>query len=256
MNKGYMTVCSNKRIADDIYQMVLRGELAKTCNAPGQFLHLKVSESVTPLLRRPISIAHIDQDKEEVTIIFRKSGEGTSLLAAKTKGDLLDVLGPLGNGFPVETIDSGKTALLVGGGIGVPPLYEHAKQLTNKKVDIISVLGFQSVKDVFYEQEFNQYGSVHIATVDGTHGTKGYVTDVIEAEKLQFDYLFACGPTPMLKALKDRYPDKEVYLSLEERMGCGIGACLACVCHTDESDQSYMKVCVDGPVFRAQEVLL
>lgn len=120
----------------------------------------------------------------------------------------------------------------------------------------IHVLGFASAKDVFYEQEFSRFGRVYVATADGTRGSKGFVTDVIENEGLQFDCIMACGPTPMLKALKQRYPDKEVYLSMEERMGCGIGACFACVCHTEESETSYVKVCLDGPVFKAQEVLL
>ncbi|WP_077736869.1 dihydroorotate dehydrogenase electron transfer subunit [Bacillus sonorensis] len=256
MKKGNMTVRANECIADSIYQMVLEGELAEACSTPGQFLHIKVSESVAPLLRRPISIAEVDKDKRKITIIYRKEGEGTSLLSLKQKGDQVDVLGPLGNGFPAESLASGKTALLVGGGIGVPPLYELAKQLTKKGVNVISVLGFGSAKDVFYEREFSAFGPVFIATADGTHGSKGFVTDVIEARGLQFDYLLACGPTPMLKALKQRYPDKEVYLSMEERMGCGIGACFACVCHTEESKTSYVKVCLDGPVFKAQEVLL
>ena len=251
-----MTVRSNDCIADGIYQMVLKGELAESCSAPGQFLHLKVAESVAPLLRRPISIARIDRDKQEMTIIFRKDGEGTRLLSLKEKGDLVDCLGPLGNGFPADELKSGGTALLVGGGIGVPPLYELSKQLTKRGVHVVHVLGFASAKDVFYEREFAEYGPVYIATADGTHGEKGFVTDVIEAKGLQFDYLLACGPTPMLKALKDRYPEKEVYLSMEERMGCGIGACFACVCHTDESEKPYVKVCLDGPVFKAQEVLL
>ncbi|MGN9865632.1 dihydroorotate dehydrogenase electron transfer subunit [Bacillus swezeyi] len=256
MKKEYMTVRSNECIADDIYQMVLGGELAEACSTPGQFLHLKVSDSVTPLLRRPISIANVDKAKQEITMIYRKEGEGTSLLSSKQKGDQVDVLGPLGNGFPADSLDPGKTALLVGGGIGVPPLYELSKQLTKKGISVIHVLGFASAKDVFYEQEFSEYGQVYIATADGTHGSKGFVTDVIEAEGLQFDYLLACGPTPMLKALKHRYPDKDVYLSMEERMGCGIGACFACVCHTEQSETSYVKVCLDGPVFKAQEVLL
>ncbi|MGG0838343.1 dihydroorotate dehydrogenase electron transfer subunit [Bacillus paralicheniformis] len=256
MRKGYMTVRSNNCIADHIYQMVLEGEIAEVCGAPGQFLHIKVSDSLTPLLRRPISIAAVNKAARQVTIIFRKDGEGTSLLSLKQEGDQIDVLGPLGNGFPAESLEPGKTALLVGGGIGVPPLYELSKQLTNRGVHTIHVLGFASAKDVFYEQEFSRLGRVYVATADGTRGSKGFVTDVIENEGLQFDCIMACGPTPMLKALKQRYPDKEVYLSMEERMGCGIGACFACVCHTEESETSYVKVCLDGPVFKAQEVLL
>ncbi|MBU5264786.1 dihydroorotate dehydrogenase electron transfer subunit [Bacillus atrophaeus] len=256
MKKAYLTVRSNEEVADRIYQMVLKGDLVQTFTTPGQFLHLKVSEAVTPLLRRPISIADVDKERNEVTIIYRKDGEGTGLLSLKQQGDRVDVLGPLGNGFPVNEIEAGKTALLVGGGVGVPPLQELSKRLKQKGVKVVHVLGFQSAKDVFYEEECRRYGDTYIATADGTHGTKGYVTDVIREQNLEFDVLLSCGPTPMLKALQQEYAHKEVYLSMEERMGCGIGACFACVCHTNESETSYVKVCLDGPVFKAQEVAL
>ncbi|KXZ22102.1 dihydroorotate dehydrogenase electron transfer subunit [Bacillus nakamurai] len=256
MKKAYLTVRSNRQIADRIYQMVLKGELVQHFTEPGQFLHLKVSDAVTPLLRRPISIADVNFAANEVTIIYRADGEGTRLLSQKQEGSTIDVLGPLGNGFPVRQIESGKTALLAGGGVGVPPLQELSKRLTKKGVNVIHVLGFQSAKDVFYEQECLRYGDTYVATADGTHGEKGFVTDVIKQKQLEFDVLLSCGPTPMLKALKQQYAHKEVYLSMEERMGCGIGACFACVCRTDESDTSYVKVCLDGPVFKAEEVAL
>jgi dihydroorotate dehydrogenase electron transfer subunit len=146
--------------------------------------------------------------------------------------------------------------LLVGGGIGVPPLYELSKQLKAKGVKVIHVLGFQTSSAVFYENEFLKNGETFITTVDGSYGTKGFVTDV--SKDLIFDTIYACGPTPMLKALEQAYPDKKVYLSLEERMGCGIGACFACVCKRadDPNGVSYKKVCSDGPVFRAGEVVL
>lgn len=152
MKKAYLTVCANQQIADRVYQMVLKGELVQGFTVPGQFLHLKVSEAVTPLLRRPISIADVNLEKNEVTIIYRVDGEGTRLLSLKQKGDLVDVLGPLGNGFPVDEVQPGKTALLVGGGVGVPPLQELSKRLKEKGVKVIHVLGFQSAKDVFYEK--------------------------------------------------------------------------------------------------------
>lgn len=256
MKKEFLTVQSNESIADSIYKLTLQGGMVSDFKTPGQFVHLKVSESVAPLLRRPISIAEIDHGRSEVILIFRKEGEGTSLLAEKKPGDRVDVLGPLGNGFDLSDIEKGKKALIVGGGIGVPPLYELSRQLIKKEVQTAHVLGFQSAKDVFYENEFNSLGDTFVATADGTHGFRGFVTDVIDREQLDFDYLMACGPTPMLKALKMKYPNRAVYLSMEERMGCGIGACFACVCHTDQSEKPYVKVCLDGPVFKAEEVLL
>lgn len=126
-----------------------------------------------------------------------------------------------------------------------------SKRLNEKGVNVIHVLGFQSAKDVFYEEECRQYGDTYVATADGSYGETGFVTDVIKRKNLEFDILLSCGPTPMLKALKQEYAHKEVYLSMEERMGCGIGACFACVCHTNESETSYVKVCLDGPVFKA-----
>jgi dihydroorotate dehydrogenase electron transfer subunit len=191
-------------------------------------------------------------------MIYRKEGRGTALLAGKKKGDTIDVLGPLGHGFPVDETSPGETSLLVGGGIGVPPLYELSKQLVNKGVKVVHVLGFQTENAVFYEKRFAELGPTYVATVDGSHGRRGFVTDVIAAEDIDFHTLYACGPTPMLKALETGFPDKKVFLSLEERMGCGIGACFACVCHTGDNPEghSYKKVCTDGPVFRAGEVVL
>ncbi|MEK5497076.1 dihydroorotate dehydrogenase electron transfer subunit [Bacillus sp. FSL M8-0077] len=256
MKKAYLTVVSNREIADHIYEMTLKGDLVESFQTAGQFLHIKVSESMTPLLRRPISIANIHAEKQEATIIYRAEGEGTKLLSQKQAGESVDVLGPLGNGYDPSVVQAGQTALLVGGGIGVPPLYELSKRLTKKGVIVKHVLGFQSKKDVFYEEKFQALGDTFIATVDGTYGSKGFVTNVIEENELDFDVLLSCGPTPMLKALKDSYPDKPVYISMEERMGCGIGACFACVCHTDQHEKPYVKVCLDGPVFKAEEVAL
>ncbi|MDM5297863.1 dihydroorotate dehydrogenase electron transfer subunit [Bacillus pumilus] len=256
MKKAYLTVVTNREIADHIYEMTLKGDLVASCQTAGQFLHIKVSEFMTPLLRRPISIANIHAERKEVTIIFRAEGEGTKLLSKKQAGDVVDVLGPLGNGYDLSVVRPGQTALLVGGGIGVPPLYELSKRLTEKGVIVKHVLGFQSEKDVFYEEKFQSFGETMIATVDGTYGSTGFVTNVIEEHELTFDVLLSCGPTPMLKALKDSYPDRPVYISMEERMGCGIGACFACVCHTDQHEKPYVKVCLDGPVFKAEEVAL
>lgn len=258
IRKEFCTVVSQKQIAHSIFELTLKGELVMQMNEPGQFVHIKVSDGMDPLLRRPISIAKIDKDEQEFTMIYRAEGNGTKILASKIAGEKIDILGPLGHGFPVDETGTDETALLVGGGIGVPPLYELSRQLVKKGVRVIHVLGFQTKSAVFYEKEFSQLGETYIATADGSYGEKGFVTDVIMNKGLNFNTLYSCGPTPMLKALETNFKDKKVYLSLEERMGCGIGACFACVCHTadDESGHTYKKVCSDGPVFRAGEVVL
>lgn len=258
MKNERMSVISQQEIAKSIFELTLRGELVSEMKQPGQFVHIKVSDSFEPLLRRPISICSINFKKKEFTMIYRAEGKGTTLLSEKKIGEQIDVLGPLGKGFPVEEAINGETALLVGGGIGVPPLYELSKRLTSNGVKVIHVLGFQSKDAVFYEEEFTKLGMTYVATVDGTHGTKGFVTDVIEENNLQFDIVYSCGPTAMLKALESKYSNKKLFLSLEERMGCGIGACFACVCKTNDERPgfNYKKVCSDGPVFRAGEVIL
>nr|WP_246010282.1 dihydroorotate dehydrogenase electron transfer subunit [Bacillus yapensis] len=251
------TIVSQKEIAANIYELILRGELSAEMKEPGQFVHVKVADGHDPLLRRPISIANINHEKKEFTLIYRQEGRGTTLLSTKKESETVDILGPLGHGFPIEETEPGETALLVGGGIGVPPLYELSQQLVSRGVKVIHVLGFQTKEAVFYEDKFMELGQTFVTTVDGTYGTKGFVTDVMK--DLSFDTIYSCGPKAMLKAVEANYAaDKKVYLSLEERMGCGIGACFACVCHTadDPTGFSYKKVCTDGPVFRAGEVVL
>ncbi|MEH7492956.1 dihydroorotate dehydrogenase electron transfer subunit [Neobacillus sp. 3P2-tot-E-2] len=256
IKKEICKIISQKEIAKDIFQLSVEADFVNEINAPGQFVHIRVAKALDPLLRRPISISSVDKLNSQFTMIYRKEGKGTTLLAEKGPGMLLDILGPLGNGFPVNEVKAGETALLVGGGIGVPPLYELSKQLTAKGVKVIHVLGFQTESAVFYENEFLENGDTYITTVDGSYGKKGFVTDIIK--ELDFDCLYTCGPTPMLKAIEKQYSHKKVFLSLEERMGCGVGACFACVCKTsnETEDVSYKKVCSDGPVFRAGEVLI
>ncbi len=258
MRNEIMTVVKQTAIADAIYELTLEGELVSRMKEPGQFVHLKVSDGHDPLLRRPISICSIDREKRQFTMIYRAYGKGTKLLSEKMEGNKVDVLGPLGNGFPVEEAAPSNTALLVGGGIGVPPLYELSKRLKGQGVRVMHVLGFGSAKDVFYRERFSELGNTYVATVDGSCGKKGFVTDLINEHQIDFDVLYACGPMPMLKALETAYPEKKVFLSLEERMGCGIGACFACVCETPggKPGYNYKKVCSDGPVFRAGEVVL
>jgi dihydroorotate dehydrogenase electron transfer subunit len=255
IKKEMCTIISHQEIAESIYEMTIIGELTGEIASPGQFVHIKVSDSLDPLLRRPISISSYNKENRMLTMIYRKEGKGTTMLAEKKPGMELDVLGPLGNGFPVEETNMGETALLVGGGIGVPPLYELSKQLKEKGVNVIHILGFQTKSAVFYEKEFEEIDETYVATVDGTYGIKGFVTDVISEKQIGFDCLYTCGPTPMLKALEQRFSDKKVYLSLEERMACAVGACFACV-HKCADGTGYKKVCSDGPVFRAGEVIL
>ncbi|WP_075980988.1 dihydroorotate dehydrogenase electron transfer subunit [Bacillus massilinigeriensis] len=258
IKKEYCQVVSQKEIAENIYELTLKGELVQEMKEPGQFVHLKVNEGNDPLLRRPISICDINHEDSQFTIIYRNAGRGTAFLSKKASGEMVDILGPLGNGFPVSEASSGDTAILVGGGIGVPPLYELSRQLVRSGVKVIHVFGYQTKSVAFYEEEFNLLGETYIATVDGSLGTKGFVTDILKREQFDFDIIYSCGPTPMLQALSDLYPEKKVYLSLEERMACGIGACFACVCHkkSDPTGHSYKKVCSDGPVFKAGEVLI
>ena len=244
-----MTVVRQSEIAQHIFELTLQGQIVQDM-VPGQFVHIRVSDALEPLLRRPISIANIHKASGEVTVIYRAEGRGTQILARKQIGDEVDVLGPLGNGFPLDTVPDGGTALLVGGGIGVPPLYEVAKQLNGRGIRTIQVFGFANEDVAFYEEQFSSLGDTHFVTVDGTKGTKGFVTDLLAELQPQFDVFFACGPMPMLRALEQFYPEKEGYLSFEERMGCGIGACFACVCQTNEgAEKDYVKVCSDGPVF-------
>ena len=244
-----MTVVHQAKIAHNIFELTLQGELVQDM-APGQFVHVRVGESFEPLLRRPISIANINKEMNEFTMIYRAEGRGTELLSKKQVGDTADVLGPIGNGFPVEAVAPGGTALLVGGGIGVPPLHELAKQLNARGVRTIHVLGFQSENVAFYEEQFSALGDTYYVTADGTKGTKGFVTNLLDELKPEFDAFYSCGPLPMLKALEMQFPEKPGYLSFEERMACGIGACFACVCNTtDTVEKDYVKVCSDGPVF-------
>jgi dihydroorotate dehydrogenase electron transfer subunit len=256
IKKELCKIISQKEIAKDIFELTVQADFVNEIQAPGQFVHIRIAKSLDPLLRRPISISSFDRLSSQFTMIYRKEGKGTAQLAEKGPGVLLDILGPLGNGFPVDEVTAGETALLVGGGIGVPPLYELSNQLVAKGVKVIHVLGFQTKSAVFFEKEFLKNGETYITTVDGSYGTMGFVTDIIK--DLHFDCLYTCGPTPMLKAIEKEYSHKKVFLSLEERMGCGVGACFACVCKTssDPSDVSYKKVCSDGPVFRVGEVLI
>ncbi|SDK22019.1 dihydroorotate dehydrogenase electron transfer subunit [Lacicoccus qingdaonensis] len=248
--KNLMTVVSQENIADKIYEMVLEGDITERMTTPGQFVHIRVSSDTSNVLRRPISISDINVEKSQFTITYRADGDGTKKLTKFKAGDTIDILSPLGNGYPVE---ANGNVLIIGGGIGVPPLYELSKQLNEIGVKTTHVLGFNSGKDIFYEEKFKALGETFIATADGSYGTEGFVTDVTRDLTGEFDRFYACGPKVMLKAVSDEL-DIDGYISLEERMGCGFGVCYACVC--DRADGTQSKVCTDGPVFRKGEVIL
>lgn len=243
-----MRIELNELIAEDTYKMVLSGDLVKTMKQPGQFLNISVGDN-SMLLRRPISICEITD--ATATIIYKVEGNGTNEMSKKEVGESIDVMGPLGNGFPLV---ENKKVLLVGGGVGVPPMYELAKQLLKQGCEVTTVLGFRNKEVSFYFEEFSELSRTFVASNDGSVGTKGLVTDVITDNDIEFDVIYACGPTPMLKALDIKYKDnKEGYLSFEERMACGIGACYACVCKTN-TEKGHARVCKEGPVFKLGSV--
>lgn len=242
MRQEKARIIENKKIAKDVYKMVLEAELASLCR-PGQFIEISVPGY---FLRRPISICEIEE--ESLTIIYKVVGAGTNVMSGMEAGERLDIFGPCGNGFP--EVDE-PSLILFGGGVGVPPLYELAKHNKNKTLYV--VLGFNSMEDVFYADEFRALGAkVFIATMDGSCGTKGTVLDAAETHGVRTGLVMACGPLPMLRALDEAYD--QGYLSLEARMACGIGACMGCV--VEMKDGSMKRVCKDGPVFEIGSVKL
>ncbi|HJB01189.1 MAG TPA: dihydroorotate dehydrogenase electron transfer subunit [Candidatus Mediterraneibacter merdavium] len=249
-------ILSQERIAQDIYSMWIRTEAAQTA-VPGQFLSMYTNDG-SKLLPRPISICEINRTDGSLRVVYRVTGRhtGTELFSRMQEGDTIPVIGPLGNGFSYEKAQ-GKRAFLIGGGIGVPPILELAKQMKCDKKQII--VGYRD-RETFLKDEFEQNGEVYISTEDGSVGTKGNVMDAIRENALGADIIYACGPTPMLRAVKAYAEENgiECYISLEERMACGIGACLACVCKSKEKDHhtnvNNKRICKDGPVFLSTEV--
>ncbi len=232
-------------LTPSIYKLRVSGDTSSIRQA-GQFVNIKIPAYY---LRRPISIA--EYDDKGLTLIYKTFGEGTKRLSTMQVGERLDLMVGLGKGFDLES--SCQRPLLVGGGVGVPPLYQLAKDLARLDKQPIIVLGFNTAEEIFYQQEFADIPNceVYIATMDGSFGTKGTVLDVIEHQNLlqKSQYLYTCGPTPMLKALY--HLDIAGQFSLEERMGCGFGACMGCSCQTHSG---YSRVCVEGPVFRKEEL--
>lgn len=250
-----VTVVSQEQLADGIFSMWIQTEAAKTAR-PGQFISMYTNDG-SKLLPRPISICEIDTETSKLRVVYRVTAEktGTDQFSKMKAGDTLPIIGPLGNGFPLEA-GKGKRAFLIGGGIGVPPILELAKQLDCEKQII---MGYRDA-DTFLKEQFEENGTVYTSTEDGSVGTKGNVMDAIRENGLEADIIYACGPTPMLRAIKQYAEEQgiECYISLEERMACGIGACLACVCQSKEKDHhsnvNNKRICKDGPVFLSTEV--
>ena len=241
MTQGIYKILSNREIAKDTWEMVLGGD-SSALTHPGQFINIALEGLY---LRRPISVCCYEEGS--ITIIYKVVGKGTKKMAAMVEGDKLDVLVGLGNGFDVERARGRKVAV-IGGGVGVPPMYDTARRLKRMGADVTAILGF-ATKDVsFYIEKFEALGiPVMVTTDDGTLGRKGFVTDALRESGC--DYFLACGPTPMLRALHRTGITGQ--LSFEERMGCGFGACMGCTCHTLVGTK---RVCKDGPVFPTEEV--
>ena len=241
MKQSIYTIVSNEPLTGTVFKMRLAGDTS-AFTKPGQFLNIRLDGL---FLRRPISVC--DYDETGVTIIYKVVGKGTAQMAAMRSGETLDVLTGLGNGY--DCAKSGAHALLLGGGVGVPPLYGLCKQLIAEGRRVSVVLGFNTKEECFYEAEFRALGAdVTVATADGSYGVRGFVTDALPA---QYDYFFACGPEPMLKAVW-RTSTSDGELSFEERMGCGFGACMGCSCKTMTGTK---RICKEGPVLEKEEIL-
>ena len=247
-------ILSQEKLADGIYSMIMKTDLAKMAK-PGQFVNIYPKNQST-LLPRPISICEADQEENTLRCVYRVVGKGTDEFSKYQEGDTISILGTLGNGFPLEA-GKGKKVMLMGGGIGVPPILELAKRIEAEEKLI--VVGYRD-NQTFLKEEFEKNGKVYIATEDGSVGTKGNVMNAIAENGLKADVIYACGPMPMLRSIKKYAEEKNIlaYISLEERMACGVGACLGCVCKTTKKDEhshvNNARVCTDGPVFEAREV--
>lgn len=246
-------VAEQREISPGIFDLWLECSLAEDALC-GQFVGVYPKDK-SLLLPRPISICEVKKEEKLLRLVYRVAGEGTKEFSALKKGDAVFLLGVLGNGFPIKEGEK-KKALLVGGGIGVPPILQLAKEL---QAENNIILGYRD-GNLFLKEDMEAYGKTFVATEDGSCGTKGNVLNVILEHELEADIIYACGPLPMLKALKEYALKKDIpaYLSLEERMACGVGACLGCVCKTTKKDHhshvNNARICTDGPVFEAREI--
>ena len=242
MKQTVFTIESNEKIAKDVYLMVLSGDTSDI-TASGQFVNIKLEGFY---LRRPISVC--DYSDNSLTLIYKVVGKGTEYMAELGKGFKLDILTGLGNGFDISK--SGDKPLLIGGGVGVPPMYNLAKKLIALGKEVSVIIGFNTAEEVFFADEFKKIGAdVHVATADGSMGKKGFVTDVMK--DLSYDYFYTCGPMPMFKAIEAIASTSGQY-SFEERMGCGFGACMGCSCKTKYGNK---RICKDGPVLEREEII-
>ena len=242
MKQSLFTIDQNVKIADSVYKMVLKGDTSAV-TAPGQFVNIQLEGF---FLRRPISVC--DYDEGTLTLIYKVVGAGTEQMRKLLSGSLLDILTGLGNGY--DTSKSGERPLLIGGGVGVPPLYNLCKKLMAEGKMVTVILGFNTKADMFYQQEFEDLGAtVFVTTADGSYGTKGFVTDVMK--NLDYSYFYTCGPEPMFRAIHKTAKTPGQY-SFEERMGCGFGACMGCSCKTLTGNK---RICKEGPVMESEEIL-
>lgn len=242
MTQGIYTVVSNIALTNSVYKMVLQGDTS-ALTAPGQFVNLTVDGC---FLRRPISV--YDWDETTITIIYKVVGEGTEKMAKWQKGYECDILVGLGNGFNMSR--SGDTPLLIGGGVGIPPLYGLCRRLISDGKKPTVILGFNEQREIFAKEAFEEIGAKTIvATVDGSVGVKGFVTDAMK--ELSYSYFYTCGPMPMFKAIEKTAVGSGEY-SFEERMGCGFGACMGCSCKTKYGNK---RICKDGPVLQREEII-
>lgn len=242
MTQGIYKVLSNSEIAPDVFRMELSGDTS-ALKTPGQFINFKIEGLY---LRRPISVCDCGDGK--ITVIYKVVGTGTEIMSKALKGDTFDILVGLGNGFDIKK--SGEKPVLIGGGVGIPPLYRLCKELvaSGKKVSVI--LGFNTKSEIFYEKEFSELGAdVTVTTADGSYGVKGFVTAALE--DTDYDYFYTCGPEPMFRSIEGIAQTSGQY-SFEERMGCGFGACMGCSCKTKYGSK---RICKDGPVLVREEII-
>ena len=241
MKQSLFSIVSNTPLTDSVYKMVLSGDTS-AITAPGQFVNIQLTGK---FLRRPISVC--DYDGETLTIVYKVVGKGTEQMASMTAGETLDILTGLGNGY--DLAPAGDRPVLLGGGVGVPPLYHLAKRLLALGKEVTVVLGFNTASEIFYEKEFQALGcKVFVTTVDGSYGKKGFVTNALPED---YTYFYTCGPEPMLKAVY-RTTNTSGQMSFEQRMGCGFGACMGCSCKTLTGNK---RICKEGPVMRKEEIL-
>ena len=242
MKQGIYTILENVKLTDTVMRMSLLGDTSDI-TASGQFINIKLEGKY---LRRPISIC--DYDDEKIVIVYKIVGVGTEQMAELSVGDKLDVLVGLGNGY--NTDKSGEKPLLIGGGVGIPPLYNLCKKLIANGVTPTVILGFNTENEIFLKEDFEKLGvKTNITTVDGSFGVKGYVTDAMK--DIDYTYFYTCGPMPMFKAIEATAKTSGQY-SFEERMGCGFGACMGCSCKTKYGNK---RICKDGPVLEREEII-